>query len=104
MFTLTVLCNTSQNLKLFSSKNGSPVAACDVGAVVATVTKKRRGNDTANIEINVGELTLSNRSAISSSSTVKRDAIELVSDPQTERQRSSHGLLLLQRNRRLGRW
>lgn len=38
--------------------NGSPVETHEVGTVVATVTKKRRGNgsDTAaNFEINVGE-------------------------------------------------
>ena len=42
-------------LLLFSSANGSPVEAHEAGAVVATVTKKRRGNDTASFEINVGE-------------------------------------------------
>ena len=39
-----------------SSVNGSPVEPHEVGAVVATVTKKRRGNEAAaNFEINVGE-------------------------------------------------
>jgi len=42
-----------------SSKNGSPVDPIDEGALVATVTKKRRGNSVAataaNFDINVGE-------------------------------------------------
>eukprot|EP00529_Nitzschia_sp_RCC80_P028364 CAMPEP_0113465582 /NCGR_PEP_ID=MMETSP0014_2-20120614/13817_1 /TAXON_ID=2857 /ORGANISM="Nitzschia sp." /LENGTH=273 /DNA_ID=CAMNT_0000357751 /DNA_START=37 /DNA_END=858 /DNA_ORIENTATION=- /assembly_acc=CAM_ASM_000159 len=37
------------------SQNGSPLEAVEAGSVVATVTKKRRGNDSANFEINVGE-------------------------------------------------
>jgi hypothetical protein len=43
--------------RLISSSNGSPVESHEVGTVVATVTKKRRGNDNAaaNFEINVGE-------------------------------------------------
>jgi hypothetical protein len=39
---------------LYSSKNGSPVDTFDEGALVATVTKKRKGND-ASFEINIGE-------------------------------------------------
>jgi hypothetical protein len=43
----------------FSSSNGSPLEShYDVGSVVATVTKKRRGNNeaaSANFEINVGD-------------------------------------------------
>ena len=39
----------------FSSQNGSPLEAVEAGSVVATVTKKRRGNDSANFEINVGD-------------------------------------------------
>lgn len=38
-----------------SSQNGSPVDPVDLGALVATVTKKRRGNESASFEINVGE-------------------------------------------------
>lgn len=38
-----------------SSQNGSPLEATEAGSVVATVTKKRRGNDSANFEINVGD-------------------------------------------------
>ena len=42
-----------------SSKNGSPVDPIDEGALVATVTKKRRGNAiegaAANFDINVGD-------------------------------------------------
>lgn len=42
--------------RLLSSANGSPVETHEVGSVVATVTKKRRGGDAAaNFEINVGE-------------------------------------------------
>lgn len=46
---------------LFSSRNGSPLETTEVGSVIATVTKKRRGNgdtnnnNTANFEINVGD-------------------------------------------------
>lgn len=40
---------------LNSSQNGSPVAATEPGTVIATVCKKRRGNESANVEINVGE-------------------------------------------------
>ena len=44
---------------LSSSKNGSPVDPVDEGALVATVTKKRRGNAppsaAANFDINVGD-------------------------------------------------
>jgi hypothetical protein len=40
---------------LESSQNGSPVDTTEVGSVVATVTKKRRGNESANFEINVGD-------------------------------------------------
>ena len=38
-----------------SSQNGSPVAATEPGTVIATVCKKRRGNESANIEINIGD-------------------------------------------------
>lgn len=38
-----------------SSRNGSPVETTEKGSVVATVTKKHRGNESANFEINVGE-------------------------------------------------
>ena len=40
-----------------SSANGSPLETHEVGSVVATVTKKRRGNNdnSANFEINVGD-------------------------------------------------
>mmetsp|Transcript_103078 Transcript_103078/g.210197 ORF Transcript_103078/g.210197 Transcript_103078/m.210197 type:complete len:258 (-) Transcript_103078:191-964(-) len=37
------------------SQNGSPVAATEPGTVIATVCKKRRGNESASVEINVGE-------------------------------------------------
>jgi len=44
------------------SQNGSPLAATEPGTVIATICKKRRGNDesesesnAANVEINVGE-------------------------------------------------
>ena len=54
--------SASLNLLLFcpySSQNGSPVDAIDEGALIATVTKKRRGNTMettgANFDINVGE-------------------------------------------------
>jgi hypothetical protein len=40
---------------LFSSQNGSPVDTADQGALIATVTKKRKGNEGANFEINVGD-------------------------------------------------
>ena len=43
-------------ISCYSSANGSPVETHEVGSVVATVTKKRRGYDSsANFEINVGE-------------------------------------------------
>jgi Cell division cycle-associated protein 8 len=38
-----------------SSRNGSPLETTEKGSVIATVTKKRRGNESANFEINVGE-------------------------------------------------
>ena len=38
-----------------SSQNGSPVAATEAGTVIATVCKKRRGNESASVEINIGE-------------------------------------------------
>ncbi|KAL3907543.1 MAG: hypothetical protein SGILL_008829, partial [Bacillariaceae sp.] len=38
-----------------SSQNGSPLETTEKGSVVATVTKKRRGNDSVNFEINVGD-------------------------------------------------
>lgn len=38
-----------------SSQNGSPLEAFEKGSVIATVTKRRRGNETANFEINVGD-------------------------------------------------
>ena len=40
---------------VFSSQNGSPVDTADQGALIATVTKKRKGNEGANFEINVGD-------------------------------------------------
>lgn len=40
---------------VFSSQNGSPVDTVDHGALIATVTKKRKGNEGANFEINVGD-------------------------------------------------
>jgi hypothetical protein len=43
-------------LQLFnSSQNGSPIAATEPGTVIATVCKKRRGNESASVEINIGE-------------------------------------------------
>ena len=39
---------------IISSKNGSPVGAHDEGALIATVSKKRRGNAETMLEINVG--------------------------------------------------
>jgi hypothetical protein len=48
-------------LLLSSSENGSPIDAADEGNLVATITKKRRGNDsndtteTTDFAINVGE-------------------------------------------------
>jgi Cell division cycle-associated protein 8 len=38
-----------------SSRNGSPLETSDVGSVIATISKKRRGNESASFEINVGE-------------------------------------------------
>jgi hypothetical protein len=39
-----------------SSSNGSPLESHELGDVVATITKKRRGNESnANFEINVGD-------------------------------------------------
>jgi hypothetical protein len=38
-----------------SSQNGSPVETTDIGTVIATVSKRRRGNESANFEINVGD-------------------------------------------------
>ena len=54
------LCLSCSNLCLCcSSKNGSPVDPVDEGALVATVTKKRRGNappaTAANFDISIGE-------------------------------------------------
>ncbi|KAG7369658.1 cell division cycle-associated protein 8 [Nitzschia inconspicua] len=37
------------------SRNGSPVETSEKGSVIATVSKKRRGNESANFEINVGD-------------------------------------------------
>eukprot|EP00536_Pseudo-nitzschia_multiseries_P000519 jgi/Psemu1/178859/e_gw1.6.135.1 len=37
------------------SQNGSPLTATEPGTVIATVCKKRRGNESASVEINVGE-------------------------------------------------
>jgi hypothetical protein len=54
-----------------SSENGSPIDAMDEGSLVATITKKRRGNDSsdtaADFAINVGEgkfISLTDPSAI----------------------------------------
>jgi hypothetical protein len=41
--------------QLASSQNGSPLDKFEKGSIIATVTKKRRGNETANFEINVGD-------------------------------------------------
>eukprot|EP00980_Cylindrotheca_fusiformis_P028356 scaffold22593_cov145-Cylindrotheca_fusiformis.AAC.5 len=38
-----------------SSQNGSPLETFEKGSVIATVSKKRRGNESANFEISVGE-------------------------------------------------
>jgi hypothetical protein len=40
---------------IFSSKNGSPVDTVEEGTLVATVSKKRRGKESAVFDINVGE-------------------------------------------------
>ena len=54
----------------FRSANGSPVEQCEDGALVATVTKKRRANgipDSAMFDINIGGkvISLSDPSAMS---------------------------------------
>jgi len=44
------------NTRLNSSVNGSPIETHEVGSVIATVAKKRRGKtDAAQFEINVGD-------------------------------------------------
>mmetsp|Transcript_13191 Transcript_13191/g.30775 ORF Transcript_13191/g.30775 Transcript_13191/m.30775 type:complete len:258 (-) Transcript_13191:445-1218(-) len=50
----TVLRTARRGEGIFS-QNGSPLAATEPGTVIATVCKKRRGNGSANVEINVGE-------------------------------------------------
>lgn len=63
-----------------SSANGSPVETHETGTVVATVTKKRRGNGDAgaNIEISIGEgrfISLSNPAGLTElDSSMKRSA------------------------------
>lgn len=52
---LTSQLHRSFQLFVVSSANGSPLETTETGSVVATVTKKRRGNESANFEINVGE-------------------------------------------------
>lgn len=54
------MLNYQQQQKKNSSQNGSPLETHEVGSVIATVTKKRKGNNeeeknTANFEINVGD-------------------------------------------------
>jgi hypothetical protein len=52
--TTNFLCASPVLVK--SSSNGSPLESNQLGDVVATITKKRRGNESnANFEINVGE-------------------------------------------------
>ncbi|CAB9500301.1 expressed unknown protein [Seminavis robusta] len=57
--TPSTIIRTVRRGEIMFSKNGSPVDNTDEGALVATVTKKRRGNAppaaTANFDINVGE-------------------------------------------------
>ena len=64
-----------------SSENGSPIDAADEGSVVATITKKRRGNDssdtteTTDFAINVGEgrfISLTDPSSIGNLDTESR--------------------------------
>jgi len=50
----TILRTVRRGEDLYS-QNGSPVAATEAGTVIATVCKKRRGNESASVEINIGE-------------------------------------------------
>ena len=63
-FLLIQICNY---FPVFSSENGSPVERIDEGAIVATVSKKRKGSAAASVEINVGEgkyISLSNPGSV----------------------------------------
>jgi hypothetical protein len=52
---LNTILRTARRGEGLYSQNGSPVAATEPGTVIATVCKKRRGNGSANVEINIGE-------------------------------------------------
>ncbi len=67
----------SQQLR---SANGSPIEQCEDGALVATVSKKRRGNglpEAAMFDINVGGkvISLSDPNAMSSLSNDMKDSV-----------------------------
>lgn len=50
----TILRTARRGEELYS-RNGSPVAEAEPGAVIATVCKKRRGNESAEVNVHVGE-------------------------------------------------
>jgi len=52
---LNTIMRTARRGEELFSQNGSPLAATEPGTVIATVCKKRRGNGSANVEINVGK-------------------------------------------------
>jgi len=52
---LNTVVRTARRGEGLYSRNGSPVAATEPGTVIATVCKKRKGNESANVEINIGE-------------------------------------------------
>lgn len=52
---MATLLRTARRGEGLYSENGSPLAATEPGTVIATVCKKRRGNESAKVEINVGE-------------------------------------------------
>mmetsp|Transcript_25809 Transcript_25809/g.63221 ORF Transcript_25809/g.63221 Transcript_25809/m.63221 type:complete len:235 (+) Transcript_25809:61-765(+) len=51
----TSLMRTVRKGEGIYSQNGSPLETFEKGSVIATVTKKRRGNESASFEINVGD-------------------------------------------------
>jgi len=52
---VNTILRTARRGEAMYSMNGSPVAATEPGTVIATVCKKRRGNESASVEINVGD-------------------------------------------------
>lgn len=52
---MATILRTARRGEGIYSQNGSPLASTEPGTVIATVCKKRRGNGSANVEINIGE-------------------------------------------------